>query len=449
MNMNVLNKISLIQLLFVSTLFVCLMLLSGYVVSQPFPVSDGNVHNGVATCSSSMCHGSVKEYKNSNILHNEYITWDRKDIHSLAHNKLLTKEFKEITDKLGLKSPEQEPVCLNCHASNVPKRLQGKKFISSDGIGCETCHGGSEKWLSSHTDKNAMHKDNLKNGLYPLDDLEMRARLCLSCHYGNESQFVTHEIMGAGHPRISFELDTFTELQPPHFVQDDDYEKRKARHSNVKTWAIGQSVAAESLLKMLLSDRFHAAGVFPELSLFDCHSCHHHMSDKSWQKRRSSEMGPGVVPINDSSLIMLRHIVRQVKPDVGWRMKTMIKDLHTSSNTSAKKMLEEAQSLLDIMPQLRKNILEHKFTAKDISEIISSLVNEGVWGEYQDYVTAEQCVMAISALTVSWNKIKPLTSQQSSKLGSNIEQLYDIVADEENYDQARFREALKKLREDL
>jgi hypothetical protein len=450
MSMNFFNKIAITRSLAVSLVFACLTLIGGVAAAnQAFPVLDGLMHQGVATCSSSMCHGSVKEYKNSNILHNEYITWDRKDIHSLAHNKLLKKEFKDITDKLGLKSPDKEPVCLNCHSSNVPEKFQGKKFLMSDGIGCETCHGGAEKWLASHTDKNATHESNLKDGLYPLDNLVSRARLCMSCHYGNENQFVTHEIMGAGHPRISFELDTFTELQPPHFVQDDDYVKRKTGYSNVKTWAIGQAVAAESLLEMLLSDSFHAAGLFPELSLFDCHSCHHPMSDKTWEARRGSGLGPGVVPINDSSLLMFRHVVRQVKPDVGWRMKKMIKSLHASSNTSYEDMIEQAQALLDIMPKLRESILGHEFTAKDISEIISSLVNEGVWGEYQDYVTAEQCVMAISALTISWDKIKPLTAQQSSKLSSNIDELYNIVADEENYDQSRFREVLKQLREDL
>lgn len=447
-DMNVLNKIQSMQISR-QLLFVCLMLVCGYTVAQPFPVLDGKKHNGVATCSSSTCHGSVKAHKNSNILHNEYITWDRKDIHSLAYNKLLTKEFKAITDKLGLKSPEQEPVCLNCHASNVPKKLQGKKFVASDGVGCETCHGGSEKWLASHTAKKATHASNIKDGLYPLDDMVSRARLCLSCHYGNKNQFVTHEIMGAGHPRISFELDTFTELQPPHFVQDDDYAKRKTKYSNVKTWAIGQAVATESLLEMLVGDGFHAAGLFPELSLFDCHSCHHPMSDKSWQARRTTGLGPGVVPLNDSSLIIFRHVVRQVQPDTGWRMKKMIKALHSSSNEGYAEMVEQAQMLLDIMPELRQSIIKHKFTAKDVSDIVMSLANEGIWGEYQDYVAAEQCVMAVSALTVSWDKLQPLTEQKRSKLGNNIDELYFIVADEETFDQNRFRAALKKLRDDL
>ena len=46
-------------------------------------------------------------------------------------------------------------------------------------------------------------------------------------------------------------------------------------------------------------------------------------------------------------------------------------------------------------------------------------------------------------------KVKPLTKPQRSKLESNIGKLYDLVADEEAYNQAAFREALKTLREDL
>ncbi len=65
------------------------------------------------------------------------------------------------------------------------------------------------------------------------------------------------------------------------------------------------------------------------------------------------------------------------------------------------------------------------------------------------HVCACPVIMAISALTISWDRIQPLSSQQKSKLGANINELYDIVGDEEKYDRARFRNALKKLREDL
>jgi len=45
--------------------------------------------------------------------------------------------------------------------------------------------------------------------MYPTEEPMERARLCLSCHLGTERKFATHEIMGAGHPRLAFELELY------------------------------------------------------------------------------------------------------------------------------------------------------------------------------------------------------------------------------------------------
>ncbi len=417
--------------------------------TTPLPVQDNYVHNGVASCASSMCHGSVKEYKQTNIQHNEYITWDRRDVHSRAYNKLFNQDFVEITNKLGLKAPHLEPVCLACHASNVKQELRGKKFQMSDGIGCESCHGGSEKWLKSHTSKESTHAQNISNGLYPTDDIVSRARLCLSCHYGNEKQFVSHEIMGAGHPRISFELDTFTELQPKHFTQDADYAKRKTPDTNVKAWAVGQAVATESVMSMIVSEKLHATGLFPELSLFDCHSCHHPMSDKSWQPKRGTGLKPGAVPINDSSLLMLRHILGQVKKGEGWRFKKKLLALHLSSAESLQALRVQASEIQAEMPAMTSSIVAHKFTATDIKNITLGILNEGIWDGYNNYVAAEQCVMAISVLTISWDELQPFDQGLREQVKTEIDQMYTLVDDDETYDQKAFKASLLSLRDKL
>jgi hypothetical protein len=80
----------------------------------------------------------------------------------------------------------------------------------------------------------ATHAGNVKRGLYPTDEPVAQARLCLSCHFGNKDKFVTHRMMGAGHPRMSFELDTFSQTQPPHFVADADWERRKGAYDGVR-----------------------------------------------------------------------------------------------------------------------------------------------------------------------------------------------------------------------
>ena len=50
----------------------------------------------------------------------------------------------------------------------------------------------------------------------PLEDPATRANVCLDCHFGSEAQgqFVTHSMMAAGHPRISFELDLLVSAAP-------------------------------------------------------------------------------------------------------------------------------------------------------------------------------------------------------------------------------------------
>ena len=127
---------------------------------------------------------------------------------------------------MGLDNAHEAKVCLDCHADNVAHEKSGNRFQINYGIGCEGCHGGAERYLSNHTDPDQTHQDNIEDGMYPTDRIEDRARLCLSCHVGDDQKIASHEIMGAGHPRLSFELDTFGVLQPAHYVLDDDYKSK-------------------------------------------------------------------------------------------------------------------------------------------------------------------------------------------------------------------------------
>ena len=131
----------------------------------------------------------------------------------------------------------------------------------------------------------------MTNGLYPTNEPVAQARLCLSCHFGNKDKFVTHRMMGAGHPRMSFELETFSQTQPPHFVIDADWEQRKGSWDGVRVWAIGQALAASELLDVLLDPKRSRDGLFPELVVFDCHACHHPMSDMRWTPRTGPQPG--------------------------------------------------------------------------------------------------------------------------------------------------------------
>ncbi len=123
-------------------------------------------------------------------------------------------------------------------------------------------------------------------------------------------------MMGAGHPRMAFELDTFTAVEPAHFKPDTDWEKRKRMWDGVKVWAIGQALVVSEMMDVLVDPKRGRDGLFPELVLFDCHACHHPMSDSRWAPRVAG-LGPGSVRLNDSSMLMVRQIAHVVDPPLG------------------------------------------------------------------------------------------------------------------------------------
>ena len=70
-----------------------------------------------------------------------------------------------------------------------------------------------------------------------------RAEKCLRCHFGDATQFVDHRLYGAGHPRLGFELDTFTAISRA-FRRRQRYVQRKGRITDVQVWAAGQAAVA-------------------------------------------------------------------------------------------------------------------------------------------------------------------------------------------------------------
>ena len=80
--------------------------------------------------------------------------------------------------------------------------------------------------------------------------------------------------MAAGHPRLVFELVTFTDAQPKHYDVDEDYIYRKKPYRQIKEWAVGQAQYGYQFLDLLLDTDKSENTLFPELSMYECHTCH-------------------------------------------------------------------------------------------------------------------------------------------------------------------------------
>ncbi len=402
-------------------------------------------HMGVASCSNSVCHGASQPFRDSDVMQNEFAIWQEFDPHAKAYQVLEQPKSKAIAQKLGLGDPTKAQVCLDCHADNVPAADRGERFQISDGVGCEACHGGSESWLNAHADRKVAHADNLAKGMYPTEDPIKRAQLCLSCHMGEKERMITHRIMGAGHPRLSFELDTFTWLHP-HYKVDANWIKRRGDWNGVRDWAVGQGVAAENLLSLLLDPKTGWQGIFPELVLFNCQACHKLMKDNNWGPRQGTGLGPGVVRLNDANLVTFRYALAPVDKTAAQRVFEQTRDLHRATTQSRDATFAAARTLRATLESLLPKVAAYNFDAASLDPIFASMVADGERGEFRDYAAAEQASMAAQSLVVAFENDGKLDKAKDATLKARLDTLYNAVKDENNYSMTSFVAALKSLR---
>jgi len=407
--------------------------------------SEPSKYLGVVTCSGSTCHGAPSPLVDSKVMQNEFITWHRSDAHSKAYRVLLEEKGQKIAHNLGIENAGSAPECLSCHANNAPESLRGKRFQIADGVGCETCHGPASKWLGTHVTGEASRADNLKVGMYPTEEPSARAELCLACHVGTKDKFASHRIMGAGHPRLSFELDTFTLLQPAHFRTDADYRARKHVYPHVQVWATGQAAAAARSLDLFLSDKWQGNGVLPEFAFFDCHACHHPMTAPRWMPRASSGLPPGVVRFNDANMLMLLYLTKATDKGLSDELGNGLLALHKASLESREATKTAAANLKGMITKANGQIRGHAYSNDETKNILNSLVQGGINGDYWDYAAAEQAIMAIHALSDSLRDSGVFDSAKASQLEAQIKVLYTVLEDQNAYQPAKFSTELKTL----
>ena len=430
--------------------FIAVLLLTTFLTNVNAEVSTEpqkgvDMHLGVVTCAGNTCHGANAPLKDSRVQQNEFIIWHREDKHAKAYTVLFNDASKRMARNLGIKAAHTDKLCLDCHADNIPAEHRGKRFQIDDGVGCETCHGGGERYLGPHVSGTRTHAENVKLGLYPAEEPEARATLCLSCHLGTKDKLATHRIMGAGHPRISFELDTFTHIQPMHFKLDKDYRERKGNWNGVQIWAVGQLLAVEQFLDLFQEPKYQAAGVMPELAFFDCHACHRPMKNPHWAFRESSGLGPGTIHLNDANLLMLRSLLRHISPEQGERLHAAMLHLHQAASVSLPDARKAGAAMRPLLAEIRKTVVQRQFSSEDMRALMTGLVNQGSLGDYNDYGAAEQATMALGAIAEAMRTGGALSAEQSKRMEDSLKEIDRVLKDEHGYDPEWMKKALKTL----
>ncbi len=401
-------------------------------------------HLGVASCAGSTCHGrSLGD--GVPVRQDELQMWQEESsptgAHSRAYRAVYQPRGQAIVRRLGLDSAGVARECLGCHAEPGASRVE-------DGVGCEACHGDAGGWIAGHYTVGTSHERNVSQGMTDLADPQVRAGVCLDCHFGGtaEGQFVHHRIMGAGHPRVSFELDLFSTLQQ-HWNVDADYVERKGRPNALRTWAVGQAESLNRSLSLFEKPGLANDGMFPEFYFFDCHSCHRRIYDGA--DARATKVAnpfrpipPGYPPYNDENMIMLAAAVRVLAPDMAGAYDGQVRAFHGAMTQGREQAVLEAAKMRSTAKALSTRFAGSAFTDRQGFAMLDAIASEAVAVRYTDYEGAVQSVMAMDTLLSGLVTQGAVSQAQASSLRLDINRAYAAVKEPNSFDPLAFRAAL-------
>lgn len=419
--------------------------------------TSANTHVGVASCGGTTCHGR-QEADGAVVRQDELMRWQEPSSatgsHSRAYAVLTNPRSQRIANELGIGNPASATMCLGCHSDYVPASRRGPRFQLSDGVSCESCHGGAgggeTGWLASHYAVGNTHAANVSRGLYPLEDPRARASMCLNCHFGStaEGQFVDHRIMAAGHPRLVFELDLFSTLQQ-HHDEDGDYSRRKGRTNHVRMWAVGQATALERSLTLFQNQRFGTEGLFPEFFFFDCHTCHRRIYDDPNARptgiaNPSRPIPNGFPSYQDENIIMLAAAARVVAPNLADRFDRDSRAFHAAMTDGRSAATAAAARLRESARRLSNAFASASFNRQQSFAIIAAVSSEAIQPRYTDYEGSVQAVMATDTLVNALVSQGTLTEASVRGIRADINAAYAAVREPNSYRPLEFRQALRR-----
>jgi hypothetical protein len=401
---------------------------------------------GVASCSSSTCHGAIVVRQGSRVEQNEYRIWSQEDKHSRAYTTLESKASQLIAGRMGLGSAVSAPECLACHSMRVPENRRGPGVKITDGIGCEACHGAASEWINSHYAVGVSHQDSIDRGLTKLEDPSARAHTCMPCHLGGADRGVTHKMMAAGHPRLSFELDTFTHLQPTHFRIDADYRERKKPADSATSWAVGQAASVQAYLDMLTRRAGERNAAWPEFALYDCFSCHHGIGTQLADSGAPSSRELGLPRLALPALPLYRAIVALSGEKGVADLDRTETQLRAAGVVGGADLEREAAALTSRTRRDIATLAERRFEDRELVALLGQLSSAASARAYRTYADAEQATMACQAVIATLIERGAWTKERGQ---GALAGLFAATESEANFRAARFQEALATLRKAL
>ena len=397
---------------------------------------------GAGSCASANCHAGAKPRLGEVFLGDEWNQWyhEGKGSHFRAYKVLNEDARSDVMAEL-LYGPgavaKDRTECLACHGLYVDETYRGRSYDIEDGVTCEACHGKSESWLGPHQNPRAWRgKQTVEQrtavGFYDTRDLIHRTEKCLECHLGTASKRVTHNMMAAGHPPLTFELVSDSERVPRHWKDDQCFlSPDEGALYHARAWAVGQLVTLRESMYRLVdwTQRHHGA----DYALFDCYACHHVIGSPGWKPQRGSYRPLGEPTFDTSTMLMPRFIVARLAPDQLNRFKELTETVaarYLPRGGDPPGAIAAARELAGMMDELARKAADRNFSDADRRAILTRLAEERSAPSMGDYRSATQAFFAANALYCRAQQGKACENVQENNAARAIATLHDHLFDE-------------------
>jgi hypothetical protein len=367
------------------------------------PSSSTLQYQGVASCAAAACHhGNGPPGTRGS----EYTTWiAQNDPHSRAYAVLFDSRSLTIEKNLkGLKTlkeaqPHKNDLCLRCHViPDVDTPHHHERFTQADGVGCESCHGPAEKWLSSHyTDvwKRKTPAEKQADGMTDTKNVAVRAQVCVRCHVGWQEADVNHDLIAAGHPRLRFEYGAYLANYPAkHWKVADDH--ARYRDFEARAWLLGQVISAKAAVELLQyrADPAHKKP-WPEFAENSCFGCHHDLRDE--QGRR--EPGAGRLSWGTWYFAMRSVVAGELRAARPADLKAFdkLEELMARNSPNRAQVTREAANLSRILDRWARELGSECREEKSLQEMLANLVKGGD-NDGREWDRAAQRYLGIAAV---------------------------------------------------
>jgi hypothetical protein len=373
------------------------------------------------------CHGRLEANTDrARLGQNEFAAWVAHDKHAQAYALLFDERAKHMADNLaatnkdGKKIPAHEDArCLACHAT--PQLAEAapsptRDVMLFDGVGCEACHGaarGPKPWLQEHLhfkdvrhDPAAQVAKYREYGMTHLQDPLVQAKVCVGCHVGAPADAeahtplrdANHDIMGAGHPRLTFEFTAYHDNMPPHWRADTP-----RRGTDAQSWALGQLATARASVQLLEDRARRPDAPWPEFAEYDCFACHTGLQEPSWRRanlfgdRKKKGYRPGAPPYSVWSSTMLPHLTPT--PD-----KAVASAIERLSEAMSQRLPErktagnKTTTVLAALKALEKQVLATQYTEGIAAAIVKNLAAVDDDASPLTWEEVQQFTLAVAAL---------------------------------------------------